>query len=240
MNIKPKETRYRGYRFRSRLEARWAVYFEVLGISWEYEPQGYELEDGISYLPDFFFPELKCFGEVKPGGFDDEALIKIRMLCKGTDYDCILLDGVPEVKTYDIVEANGCFKPVLLNATPTGRSRAKLRFYWADEPLDENDIEAHGPDIYPYLKRGVEEARGARFEFGESGCSQKQIDEYNTFASLSLDERRRRVYSRFITTFPNSPLTRDVLSGGIQLPKPRGGKTTNRKPKQKTLFRQEV
>lgn len=33
--IKPIETKYKGYRFRSRLEARWAVFFDALGISWE-------------------------------------------------------------------------------------------------------------------------------------------------------------------------------------------------------------
>ena len=37
------ETRYAGYRFRSRLEARWAVFFQTLGTPWLYEPQGYEI-----------------------------------------------------------------------------------------------------------------------------------------------------------------------------------------------------
>ena len=30
--VKPIETQYHGYRFRSRLEARWAVFFDVMGI----------------------------------------------------------------------------------------------------------------------------------------------------------------------------------------------------------------
>lgn len=46
------ETRYGGARFRSRLEARWAVFFDHMGIVWEYEPEGYETPDG-RYLPDF-------------------------------------------------------------------------------------------------------------------------------------------------------------------------------------------
>ena len=29
------ETKYKGFRFRSRLEARWAVFFDALGIEWE-------------------------------------------------------------------------------------------------------------------------------------------------------------------------------------------------------------
>lgn len=52
--IKAIETVYKGYRFRSRLEARWAVFFDALGVKWEYEPQGFELEDGTRYLPDFW------------------------------------------------------------------------------------------------------------------------------------------------------------------------------------------
>ena len=52
-DIKPIETEYKGYRFRSRLEARWAVFFEACGVDWEYEPEGYELGDGQRYLPDF-------------------------------------------------------------------------------------------------------------------------------------------------------------------------------------------
>ena len=51
--IKAIETRYKGYNFRSRLEARWAVFFDALGIAWEYEPEGFELPDGTRYLPDF-------------------------------------------------------------------------------------------------------------------------------------------------------------------------------------------
>jgi hypothetical protein len=51
--IKAIETRWKGYHFRSRLEARWAVFFEALGLNWEYEPEGFVLKDGTNYLPDF-------------------------------------------------------------------------------------------------------------------------------------------------------------------------------------------
>jgi hypothetical protein len=50
--IKAIETEYAGCRFRSRLEARWAVFFDALGVPWQYEEQGYELPSG-RYLPDF-------------------------------------------------------------------------------------------------------------------------------------------------------------------------------------------
>lgn len=57
--IRAKETIYDGYRFRSRLEARWAVFFNALGVKYEYEPEGFVLPSGKSYLPDF---KVKCYG----------------------------------------------------------------------------------------------------------------------------------------------------------------------------------
>lgn len=51
--MKAIETQYKGYRFRSRLEARWAVFFDALGLDWEYEPEGFDLGPAGWYLPDF-------------------------------------------------------------------------------------------------------------------------------------------------------------------------------------------
>ena len=63
--IKPIETVYNGYRFRSRLEARWAVLFDALKIKYQYEQDGFDLGDGQRYLPDFYFPDIKYYAEVK-------------------------------------------------------------------------------------------------------------------------------------------------------------------------------
>lgn len=43
--MKPIETRAYGYRFRSRLEAKWAVAFTQAQIEWHYEPEGFDLGD---------------------------------------------------------------------------------------------------------------------------------------------------------------------------------------------------
>ena len=64
--IRPIETAYGGFQFRSRLEARWAVFFDALDLKYLYEPQGFEV-DGRRYLPDFCLllgPML--WAEVKP------------------------------------------------------------------------------------------------------------------------------------------------------------------------------
>ena len=87
--IKPIETYYNGYRFRSRLEARWAVFFDAMGIKYKYEDEGYKyssfkikkldkngeeildefgyptFEDDIFYLPDFYLPDFELYCEVK-------------------------------------------------------------------------------------------------------------------------------------------------------------------------------
>jgi hypothetical protein len=69
---------YAGVKFRSRLEARWAYYFDLIGLPWKYEPEGYALSAG-NYLPDF-----KCFDffvEVKPTEADmDQAAPKLAEL----------------------------------------------------------------------------------------------------------------------------------------------------------------
>lgn len=62
--IKAIPTKYKGVTFRSVLEARWAVYLDLMGYNWEYEKEGYT--DGKnSYLPDFLV-DRKFFLEVKP------------------------------------------------------------------------------------------------------------------------------------------------------------------------------
>lgn len=107
--IKAIETIYNGYRFRSRLEARWAVFFDALGIKYEYEKEGYDLGELGWYLPDYFLPEFDLWVEIKPlkdspynDEFNDEwhkarglmyATNKPILMCFGApkDGECILL-----------------------------------------------------------------------------------------------------------------------------------------------------
>lgn len=59
-------TNYGGYRFHSRLEARWAVFFDAVGLPYDYEKEGYILDDCTRYLPDFWLPSLKMWVEIEP------------------------------------------------------------------------------------------------------------------------------------------------------------------------------
>ena len=71
------QTAYRGFLFRSRLEARWAVFFDALGVEYDYEPEGFDL-DGTPYLPDFWLKTVSMWGEVKAAPFTPEEDRKAR------------------------------------------------------------------------------------------------------------------------------------------------------------------
>jgi hypothetical protein len=82
--IKAIETIYNGYRFRSRLEARWAVFFDALGIKYEYEKEGFELENGEWYLPDFWLPEYRVWAEIKGETPSEQEIYKMREVTEKT------------------------------------------------------------------------------------------------------------------------------------------------------------
>jgi len=114
VDIKPIETVWRGYRFRSRLEARWAVFFSSLGLHWEYEPEGFELGDGLRYLPDFRVSgrdtngdDYEFWVEVKPENYfgNDLDREKHRKFAAGIQEkylsDFLLCSGLPRWCWYD-------------------------------------------------------------------------------------------------------------------------------------------
>jgi hypothetical protein len=93
------ETRYKGYRFRSRLEARWAVFFDVLHVEWEYEPQGFHLPSG-AYLPDFWLPTQEVWVEVKGKEPSDHELLKAQQLADASQRPVAIFVGqIPESDT---------------------------------------------------------------------------------------------------------------------------------------------
>jgi hypothetical protein len=68
-------TRYRGVQFRSRLEARYAAFFDLIGPTWDYEPI-----DLRGYIPDF---TLRLFGDLMEA--DDADLVEIKPAHKPAD-----------------------------------------------------------------------------------------------------------------------------------------------------------
>jgi hypothetical protein len=147
--IRPIETRYAGCRFRSRLEARWAVFLNSLGIGWRYEPEGFRIAGSdLCYLPDFEIlrrpGEPRIFLEVKPTThWADDDTRKIWGLTREAGYCVHVVCGPPAevVSMLYVIVAEGT---------------ASIAFCG---------------QLYPRgrMAKALDAASAARFEFGESG-----------------------------------------------------------------------
>lgn len=177
MSIKAIETIYNGYRFRSRLEARWAVFFDAAGIKYQYEPEGFCVSNFDStsfyYLPDFYFPDQGVYGEVKGRPFTEQEKEKMAWsvdYCGPLKNGLVLLGNIPSKLELDdmpdfnipfvywtkgIVKGAACFE---LNGLD------RLRFYLTDFqdyitstpdfPYDDAEpffFFSHGDDVEEWL-----------------------------------------------------------------------------------------
>jgi len=102
-------TYFNGVQFRSRLEARWAVFFRTLHINYEWEPESFDLGNGICYIPDFYLPKYNggIYCEVKP---HDGDFRKSWFFTEKTGNPILLCEGQPERNSYVLLErfpANG-------------------------------------------------------------------------------------------------------------------------------------
>lgn len=95
--IPAKPTIYFGTRFRSRVEARWAVFFDAIGREWIYEPSIPEL-DGIAYQPDFLLKKGDTWSiiEVKGSvGAAVQAQDRLKEIATKIDQRIVMLIGQP-------------------------------------------------------------------------------------------------------------------------------------------------
>lgn len=98
--IRALPTEYDDWEFRSRTEARWAVFFKQLDIKYLYEDQGFAV-DGTGYLPDFLLPSQSIIAEVKPSfDADPDGVQKLRNLvaARGKERGVVL----PAIDTCDM------------------------------------------------------------------------------------------------------------------------------------------
>ncbi len=118
--IQPLNTHYKGYRFRSRTEARWAVFFDHLNLDdrffpkfkWNYELEGFKLTNGTCYLPDFYLKDLDCWVEVKGQKPTKEERDKCENLAWESNKPIILLvdvpgEYIPEIYCGDLTDSSG-------------------------------------------------------------------------------------------------------------------------------------
>lgn len=156
--MKAIETAYKGCRFRSRLEARWAVFFEELVVPWEYEPEGFELDDiGTRYLPDFrIHPTHKEYYwvEIKPFAPSAEEKRKADILATQDAHSVFIFSGDP-------------FQPTSYDFFRQGSHSGGRCTLGIDYTRGFCNLFSRNAD---QIKAAQKAARGARFEFGESGA----------------------------------------------------------------------
>ena len=155
--IKAIETIYNGYRFRSRLEARWAVFFDALGLEYNYELEGFVLPSGRKYLPDFFLPQSKMFVEVKGNMDDSDGISKAHELDNyPPDYaimGCIVVHNLELVK----------YTP------PTYEGEYFIFGDGYNEAFGRYNFMSRRVLTADEINTAVKKARQARFEHGEKG-----------------------------------------------------------------------
>lgn len=152
MSIKAIETVYRGYKFRSRLEARYAVLFDALGLEWEYEAEGYDMGDAGRYLPDFWLPGIGWHIEIKP----DSLTISAADLAKIKEFD----SNPPKNDQGELLSLG----VIVLAGTPA-------------YPSENMDYFCARADVHSHrrITDAVVAARSARFEHGEQPVTVKRV-----------------------------------------------------------------
>lgn len=94
--MKAIDTLYEGHYFRSRTEARWAVFWKTLGLPFEYESEGYYLDDGnVMYLPDYYIRAWNTYVEIKAEAPNSNEIRKCMLLHRESEKPVLLIYGQP-------------------------------------------------------------------------------------------------------------------------------------------------
>lgn len=175
------ETEYAGRLFRSRLEARWAVFFDQVGIHWEYEPEGYETPAG-RYLPDFriYLRKLEnptALFEVKPAS---AAKVNEKCICPPLDprwayavaldpAPCLLVAcGIPSGgRIQEWIDRTGGLHEI----KPDQPHQHAFPYNFTTCPCCEDIALSSAKNFDPpnLIKAGFDAAVSARFEYGAKG-----------------------------------------------------------------------
>lgn len=99
-NITAIETKYNDVVFRSRLEARWALFFDLLGVEWLYEFEGYKTPTEL-YVPDFWLPQVYMRDashkgvllEVKPDNYEPSEHAALEYVASQLNVSAMLVKG---------------------------------------------------------------------------------------------------------------------------------------------------
>lgn len=185
------ETEFQGVRYRSRLEARWAVFMTALGIDFKYEPDGYT-QGGICYLPDFYLPQHDYWLEIKPDLPDADAQGKASMLAENTQKPVFILYGdIPSGESWKNDSAHltcpssqgGVWSDTCYRWAECGAC-GFIGMAWEGQserlacPSDCQGSDEKYADRTEKLLAAYCAARGARFEHGEKPLMNRLEDDF--------------------------------------------------------------
>jgi len=171
--VKPIETKYKGFRFRSRLEARWAVFMDAIGVKYRYEDEAYDL-DGLYYLPDFWIPSLKCFLEIKPCNPTEEERECASRLAKHTGNRVFIGIGMPSLEFDSDEHGNAVSNIEVFYSEGWDEHHqwvvcvecgcAEITFEGKHDNLTCKCTNRINPKVFHSVERAIYTARGFRFE----------------------------------------------------------------------------
>jgi hypothetical protein len=155
-NFNPIQTRYSEHLFRSRLEARWAVFFNHLSIKWKYEWEGYSF-DNYTYLPDFYFTDFDYYAEVKPDNKERVDFFRWRSFVTCSKKSLLMLYGLPNASPTILInepEHGGVCDTVVPFANFV---REKFGLFYGSDTVTFNDN----------FREAIRAAKEYQFEFKE-------------------------------------------------------------------------
>jgi TIR domain len=119
--------------FEDSIAARWAVFFDNVGLKFEY--QKWCDVDGVRLLPDFWLPDLGFWFEVtseEPGGSEKA---RCQALADATDHIVLMAVGAPEPRDQLLAFSSG-------DTTGEGAfpRQEEVRFYFADDRRNEGEF----------------------------------------------------------------------------------------------------
>ena len=221
--IKAIQTEYNGIKFRSRLEARWAVFFDAVGVRWEYEPEGFELSNGIRYLPDFLLHGVEGRGsnengdlyiEVK-GELKDEDKVKIEKFSIPMIRPILVVGNIPDgncsnfFTLFDDARERSGDEDYFYNlqfadadyyhAIPAVNKKGNFELFGVDWDWDKYDFEAT-TDAY-------NKARNAKFEkFSNEPMTKQQYasNRADTLEGITEEERKKLRSRKTWVSIPHS------------------------------------
>lgn len=170
-------TKYDGIQFRSRTEAKWAAFMDLLGWSWEYEPLDFD-----GYIPDFlvngdFWLEVKAAVSLEE--LEEEAPKVFRGL-RGEGRPAVVVGGLPFFDTphhFNLHTEGCCWDSRRLGIVAVDRTAA--------EPLREDKE-------WAILAAPVQWRKGLTFDYAVwASCSCRAYrlsEEFGAWGAMEEDD----------------------------------------------------